>query len=68
MTMMKHKSNLATIIEEYPIDYCKSLELAYGDGMMSEGGSKAIDELFENITLSPGQRLLDLGCGLGGWL
>ncbi|MCL9783316.1 methyltransferase domain-containing protein [Vibrio sp. S4M6] len=53
------------LLEEYSQEYCQCLELAYGQGMMSEGGAEAIDKLFENIELSSRQ-CLEIGSGLGG--
>ncbi|MCF6775230.1 methyltransferase domain-containing protein [Thiotrichales bacterium 19X7-9] len=57
--------NFDQIIDEYPIEYCQQLELAYGDGMMSEGGTKAIDTLFTDIDLN-NKIIYEIGCGLGG--
>lgn len=51
--------------EEYTSDYCLALEMAYGEGMMSEGGSQAVDAMFEGIELQ-GKSMLDIGSGLGG--
>ena len=53
------------IVAEYPEDYCVLLEEAYGPRMMSEGGEKAIEDMFLNIDLT-GKKLLDFGSGLGG--
>ena len=53
------------IIDEYSEDYCKLLEVAYGDGMMSEGGQEAIDRMFLSEDLE-NKTLLDIGFGLGG--
>lgn len=52
-------------MEEYTPRYCLQLELAYGDGMMSEGGVEGIEQMFDQIPLV-GRRALDIGCGLGG--
>ena len=59
------KEDLQLIIDEYPLDYCEMLEDVYGRGLMSEGGTKAIDELFDGVNLS-NTRVLDVGSGLGG--
>ncbi len=59
------KEDLQLIIDEYPLDYCEMLEDVYGRGLMSEGGTKAIDELFGEMDLS-NARVLDIGSGLGG--
>ena len=53
------------IIEEYSEEYCKLLEVAYGNGMMSEGGEEAIDRMFFSENLE-NKTLLDIGFGLGG--
>lgn len=53
------------LIENYSSNYCLSLEEAYGDGMMSEGGTKAIENMFQGISLSK-KNMLDIGSGLGG--
>jgi ubiquinone/menaquinone biosynthesis C-methylase UbiE len=58
-------SNAQQINELYTDDYCRQLELAYGEHMMSEGGASEIDRMFENIELC-GKRILDFGCGIGG--
>ncbi|WP_119344851.1 methyltransferase domain-containing protein [Facilibium subflavum] len=59
--MMEHKK----IIEEYPYEYCRSLEFAYGQGMMSEGGEKGIDKFFFDVDLA-NKKVLEIGFGLGG--
>ena len=53
------------IIAEYPKDYCRALELAYGEGMMSEGGVKRLSCFFSGIDLS-NKKVLEIGFGLGG--
>lgn len=57
--------NITKLIEEYPIDYCEMLELAYGKHLMSEGGTKAIDRFVEGLNLN-NKDVLDIGSGLGG--
>lgn len=57
--------HLAKIINEYPANYCEMLEDAYGKDMMSEGGTDAIEHMFEGISLSQ-KKCLDIGFGLGG--
>lgn len=57
--------NIIAINNTYTNDYCHQLELAYGDKMMSEGGSKGIEKMFQGIDLR-GKKLLDFGSGLGG--
>jgi len=53
------------LIQEYPEEYCRFLEEAYGPGMLSEGGSESIDLMFNGILLD-GKHMLDIGSGLGG--
>lgn len=55
----------ATLEEEYTPGYCLQLEAAYGEGMMSEGGSEGIELMFDQIPLE-GKVALDIGSGLGG--
>lgn len=49
----------------YTKDYCRQLELAYGQGMMSEGGQMGLDKMVKGLPLK-GQHVLDFGAGLGG--
>ncbi len=53
------------LIDEYNLDYCYFLEAVYGKGMMSEGGSSAIDSMFEGVDIEH-KTALDIGSGLGG--
>jgi cyclopropane fatty-acyl-phospholipid synthase-like methyltransferase len=57
--------NTKKIIDEYSASYCYALELAYGPGMMSEGGAKGIEHMFADIDIA-NKNLLDIGFGLGG--
>jgi ubiquinone/menaquinone biosynthesis C-methylase UbiE len=57
--------NIDKIIQEYPEDYCDMLEFTYGKGMMSEGGTQAINDMFAGITLNQ-KKCLDVGFGLAG--
>ncbi len=54
-----------TMEDIYTPKYCEQLEAAYGQGMMSEGGSEAIDFLFEGVPIRD-KTALDIGSGLGG--
>jgi len=56
---------ISKIVNEYPEHQCYSLEMVYGEGMMSEGGANAIDEMFHGIELN-NKIALDVGAGLGG--
>jgi ubiquinone/menaquinone biosynthesis C-methylase UbiE len=53
------------LIDEYTEDYCLFLEATYSKGMMSEGGTDAIDLMFSDINVQ-NKKLLDIGFGLGG--
>lgn len=53
------------IQEEYTPGYCKELEAAYGQGLMSEGGVEGIEAMLEGIKLD-NLKAVDFGCGLGG--
>lgn len=53
------------LIDNYSSSYCLTLEAAYGKGMMSEGGIKAIEDMFKGIHLD-NKKVLDIGSGLGG--
>lgn len=52
------------VIEEYSPEYCRLLEAAYGEGMMSECG-EALALMFQDISIQ-GKKALDIGSGLGG--
>lgn len=54
-----------TLEEEYYPEYCSKLEAAYGQGMMSEGGTEALEAMFDEVSLEK-KKALDVGCGLGG--
>lgn len=53
------------LIDEYSADYCFFLEGTYGDHMLSEGGTLAIDRMFAGTPIQ-GKKALDIGFGLGG--
>lgn len=56
----------ATIHEdEYGDDLVALLELVWGEGFLSPGGPDAVRAIVGDHDLT-GQRLLDIGCGLGG--
>lgn len=52
------------VIEEYSPEYCRLLEAAYGEGMMSECG-EALAIMFKDVSIQ-GKKVLDIGSGLGG--
>jgi len=41
-------------------------ELVYGENFVSPGGLKLAREMIGRMSLQPGDRVLDVGCGLGG--
>lgn len=57
--------NFDTIKETYTQEYCESLELAYGAGMMSEGGEQGLKDFFSHVDMS-NKVALDFGSGMGG--
>lgn len=40
---------MQNVIDEYDPAYCRLLETAYGEGMMSDGGQEAIDLMFQGV-------------------
>ena len=65
LRMQRVNENIEALIEEYPPNYCASLEAVYGEGMMSEGGEAEIKAMIQHLDLT-GKTVLDFGCGLGG--
>lgn len=54
-----------TLIDEYGAEFCKSLEMVFGENMLSEGGVEGIEFLLEGLDIE-GRTALDFGSGLGG--
>ncbi len=50
---------------EYSDDLLEGLELIWGKGFLSPGGSEEVTALLKGIAVE-GQNVLDVGCGLGG--
>ncbi|MGB2097802.1 MAG: SAM-dependent methyltransferase, partial [Candidatus Puniceispirillales bacterium] len=50
---------------EYGQKQIDFLELIWGQGFLSPGGSAEVDLVIENLDLS-GLHILDIGCGCGG--
>lgn len=59
------RNDFEKIITDYSAEYCLFLEASYGKGMMSEGGSQAIERMFATQDLQH-KKILDIGFGLGG--
>ena len=51
--------------DEYYDNLITMLELIWGEGYMTPGGSGNVEKLFNGIETA-GKRILDIGCGLGG--
>ncbi len=50
----------------YSDDLVENLQYRYGDGRLSPGGADELRLLFQGVPVA-GKRVLDLGCGLGGY-
>ncbi len=50
---------------EYVDDLADGLEMLWGDGFLSPGGSEEVAQLLEGIEVN-GKKILDIGCGFGG--
>lgn len=50
---------------EYTDDLIRLLEIVWGDGFLSPGGTAAVDQVVDGIDLR-GKTVLDIGCGSGG--
>lgn len=51
--------------KEYQKKFCDFLEITYGDGFLSEGGTKAVDSLLRGFDLRD-LTILEIGSGVGG--
>ncbi|MCH9631704.1 MAG: 2-methoxy-6-polyprenyl-1,4-benzoquinol methylase, mitochondrial [Chlamydiae bacterium] len=49
----------------YDTDFVDLVEIVYGQGYLSQGGSKMVEQMFQGIDLEK-KRILDIGCGVGG--
>ena len=58
-------SGVHTQAQEYDKQVLELIKMIYEPGFLSTGGTKEIDEMFQEIDLN-GLKALDIGCGLGG--
>lgn len=58
MTTVKNK--------QYSLENVNQFEFAFGEGFMTCGGANYLMKLFDNEDLTANQKILDIGCGLGG--
>ena len=43
-------------------------EKVYGNKFVSHGGEETTAKFCKELELMPGQKVLDIGCGVGSWL
>ena len=51
---------------QYSKQGVKRYEWIFGEGYLSTGGLETTQEIIPHLELKPGDRVLDIGCGLGG--
>ncbi|MCO5576756.1 hypothetical protein L7F22_030575 [Adiantum nelumboides] len=51
---------------QYKLDGILRYERIFGDGFVSTGGRETTEEFVKRLDLQPGEKVLDVGCGIGG--
>lgn len=54
-----------SVSQGYHEDFIDLVEMIYGEGFLSQGGTASIEHMIENVAIE-NQRILDIGSGLGG--
>ena len=52
--------------KQYSKNSILQYEQIFGETHISPGGQQSCELFFGNLDLKPGQRVLDVGCGIGG--
>ena len=52
--------------EQYTKEGVLAYEAVFGDGYVSTGGAQTTTAFLATLDLQPGQKVLDIGCGIGG--
>lgn len=52
--------------KQYSLNSILRYEKVFGKGFVSTGGADTTVEFLKQIDLKPNQRVLDVGCGIGG--
>ena len=52
--------------KQYSTNGILRYEKIYGKGYISTGGQETCEKFLQQLDLKPNQRVLDIGCGIGG--